>query len=337
MALIRSTEQLKNYIGNVATSFNFDAIKPSIDTVEEDILVREYLGNGLYQLLNSYVDSNFTNNAGFAGMQALLPYAARLSAYMGMFEYGQELIVTIQSNGLMVAKTEKQEAARMWQVNKMEERMERGAFNAAEALFNFLWENADAYPLWTQSDQYLELSEGLISSAEEFNRHYHINKSRLVFSRMKPMLIECQQKYITSAISQEYCDELVEKTRDNDLNSEDKKVLVLLRKALANYTIADGLATQIIHLGSLGVTVRTFAKSENTSRNEVAPSEKRIEALINHCKTSAEEWRSQALKLLNTNPLDYPTFAASSAYTPTNPAGNTMPTQNPEHGFFRTH
>lgn len=320
----------------MATTFNVDSILPSIDAVEEDLLVREYLGNGLYQLLKGYVDGGQVNNAGSVGLSELLPYAQRLVCYMGMYEYGQELIVSIQSNGLLVAKTDRLEAAKMWQVNKLEERLERGAYNAAEALFNFLWENADTYPLWTQSEQYVELSECIISSAEEFNRHYFIQKSRLVFTRMKAMLIECQEKYIAPVISAEYCEELVEKLRDNDLETPDIKVLRLLRKALANYAIADGLATQVIHLGGVGVTVRTFQKSEHTSRQESAPSEARINALIKHCQRSAEDWRSQALKLLNSNPLDYPTFADSNQYKPENPSGSLAPTQVKEHGFFRT-
>lgn len=337
MALIKSTEELKTYLGNVATTFAIENLAPTIETIEQDVLIREYLGAALYNALNTAHANNALNEAGNVHLKALLPYAARLVSYMAMYEYGQELIVTMQSNGLMVAKTEKQEAAKMWQVNKLEERMERGAMASAEALFTFLWENADQYPQWVASDQYLELSDSIIATAEEFSKHYAIGRSRLVFSRLKPVMIECQQLYLASAISPAYMDELVEKLRDEDLTPDDKAVLLLLRKALANYTIAQGLATQAIFLGSLGVTVRTFAKNEHSSRNEAAPSERRIEALIKHCQTSAEEWRSQALKLLNGNPLDYPTFAASSAYAPTNPAGNTMPTQNAEHGFFRTH
>ena len=337
MALIKTTEQLKEYLGNVASTFEIENLEPIINTIEQDVLVREYLGSALYNALSAANNDGTINNAGNAHLKALLPFAARLVAYMGMFEYGQELIVSIQSNGLNVSKSEKMEAARMWQVNKLEERLERGAMSAAEALFTFLWENADQYPQWVASDQYLELSEGIIATAEEFTKHYSIGRSRLVFSRLKPVMIECQQLYLASAISNAYMEELVEKLRDEDLNADDKAVLLLLRKSLANYTIAQGLATQVIYLGSIGVTVRTFAKSELTSRQENTPSEKRIEALIKHCKTSAEEWRSQALQLLNGNPLDYPTFAASSAYAPTNPAGNLAPVQNEAHGFFRTH
>lgn len=337
MALIKTTEQLKEYLGNVASTFEIENLEPIINTIEQDVLVREYLGSALYNSLSDANNDGTINNAGNAHLKALLPFAARLVAYMGMFEYGQELIVSIQSNGLNVSKSEKMEAARMWQVNKLEERLERGAMSAAEALFTFLWENADQYPQWVASDQYLELSEGIIATAEEFTKHYSIGRSRLVFSRLKPVMIECQQLYLASAISNAYMEELVEKLRDEDLNADDKAVLLLLRKSLANYTIAQGLATQVIYLGSIGVTVRTFAKSELTSRQENTPSEKRIEALIKHCKTSAEEWRSQALQLLNGNPLDYPTFAASSAYAPTNPAGNLAPIQNEAHGFFRTH
>ncbi|QXN68065.1 hypothetical protein [Microcystis phage Mae-Yong924-2] len=337
MALIKTTEQLKKYLGNVASTFEIENIEPIINTIEQDVLVREYLGSALYNALSAANNDGTINNAGNAYLKALLPFAARLVAYMGMFEYGQELIVSIQSNGLNVSKSEKMEAARMWQVNKLEERLERGAMSAAEALFTFLWENADQYPQWVASDQYLELSEGIIATAEEFTKHYSIGRSRLVFSRLKPVMIECQQLYLASAISNAYMEELVEKLRDEDLNADDKAVLLLLRKSLANYTIAQGLATQVIYLGSIGVTVRTFAKSELTSRQENTPSEKRIEALIKHCKTSAEKWRSQALQLLNGNPLDYPTFAASSAYAPTNPAGNLAPVQNEAHGFFRTH
>lgn len=337
MALIKSTEQLKEYLGNVASTFEIENLEPIINTIEQDVLVREYLGSALYSSLSAANNDGTINDAGKAHLKALLPYAARLVAYMGMYEYGQELIVSIQSNGLNVSKSEKMEAARMWQVNKLEERLERGAMSAAEALFTFLWENADQYPQWVASDQYLELSEGIIATAEEFTKHYSIGRSRLVFSRLKPVMIECQQLYLASAISNAYMEELVEKLRDEDLNADDKAVLLLLRKSLANYTIAQGLATQVIYLGSIGVTVRTFAKSELTSRQENTPSEKRIEALIKHCKTSAEEWRSQALQLLNGNPLSYPTFAASSAYAPTNPAGNLAPVQNEAHGFFRTH
>ncbi|MBA4304626.1 MAG: hypothetical protein C0424_10415 [Sphingobacteriaceae bacterium] len=337
MALIKTTAELKAYLGNVASTFEIQQLQPNIEAMEQDVLVREYLGSALYNSLHTAYKNDTLDQASNAHLKALLPYAARLVAYMGMYEFGQELIVLVQGNGLVVAKTEKQEAAKMWQVNKLEERLERGAMSAAEALYTFLWENADNYPQWVASDQYLEFSESIIATAEEFSRHYSIGRSRLVFSRLKPVMVECQQLYLAPSISNDYMEELVEKLRDEDLTADDKAVLLLLRKSLANFTIAQGIATQVIHLGSLGVTVRTFAKSEHTSRQENTPSDRQIEALIKHCRTSAEEWRSQALKLLNSNPLNYPTFAASTAYTPTNPTGNLAPTQNAEHGFFRTH
>lgn len=337
MALINTSAELQQHLGNVASTFGIESITPIFNTIEQDVLVREYLGSALYNSLSAAYNGNTLNNTGNAHLKALHPFAAKLVAYMGMYEYGQELIVMVQSSGLNVSKSEKMEAARMWQVNKLEERLERGAMSAAEALFTFLWENADQYPQWVASDQYLELSESIIATAEEFTKHYSIGRSRLVFSRLKPVMVECQQLFLAPAISNAYMEELVEKLRDEDLNADDKAVLLLLRKSLANYTIAQGLATQVIYLGSIGVTVRTFAKSELTSRQENTPSEKRIEALIKHCKTSAEEWRSQALQLLNGNPLNYPTFAASSAYAPTNPTGNLAPVQKKEHGFFRTH
>lgn len=337
MALLKTKEDIKRYLGNASNSLEFDDVLPTIEVVEQDVLIREFLGNTLYQSLHTAYKDNAINEPANAHLKALLPFAQRFVSYSAMLSYMSELIVTMQSSGIVVTKTDRQESAKMWQVNKLEERYLASSFSAGEALFNFLFENKENYLSWVDSDQFIELTDTMIQSAEEFNRYYFIGRSRMVFSRVKSSLVECQDKYILPAIGTEYLEELIEKTRDNDMDPADTKAAVLIRKALANYTIANSLTQQLIHLGVNGVTVREFRASEHTARQESAPAEKRLQALIDHCTNSGSDYVSQLLKLLNGNPLDYPTFADSNAYTPENPAGDLMPTQNPDHGFFRTH
>lgn len=337
MALLRTNEELQLYLGNVANTLSIERLMPTIETVEEDVLVREYLGHAQYVALKTAYTNNTLDQPGNAHLKALLPYTQRLLAYMAVLDFMGELIVKIDGNGLSISKTERQEAARMWQVNKLEERYERAGYRAAEGLLNFLAENKASYTDWASSDAFEELTNCLISTAAEFNKHYPIGRSRLIFMRMKPAMIDCQLKFIRPVISEAYLDELIEKLRDDDLEPADEKALVLMRKALANYTVAESLLSQVVQLGNMGVVVKAFLKTEYSNRNDSAPTDKQSQLLAERCTSNAQFYLSDLSKLLNGNPIDYPTFADSDAYTPDNAQGDLMPTQKPSNGFFRTH
>lgn len=100
-------------------------------------------------------------------------------------------------------------------------------------------EAADAYFVtnWKEADAYTTLSAGLFRQVGDFQEYHNIGKSLRTFKAMVPLMKEVEERVIIPIICQDQYDRLAEAIEENDATADEAKLLHLVRKVLAKYTV----------------------------------------------------------------------------------------------------
>jgi hypothetical protein len=274
MSLIKSiADEVKKYL-SVDISMNDKTIEPYIKPAEEAVI--RLLGKDMYAALDEYYNGD---NESDEELDALLPYVQRPIVNFAFFQGLSMLNVSIGDNGIAVVSNQNLTPASKQRTDDLKKDLERAAYDALESLLEFLEENIDDYDDWSGSDAYTYQYAYLISSARRFDELLRIDRSRLTFLNWRPTMADVEFLEISPVVSKEFCDELKEEIKADDVSEDNLLVLPYLQKALAYLT----------------ASLELDKKYENRGR----------------------AYLMEAKKIMDAAPDDYPTYAASSAYVAT--------------------
>ena len=274
MSLIKSVaNEVKKYL-SVDISMQDKTIEPYIKPAEEQVI--RLLGKEMYAELDEYYNDGGDDDE---ALNALLPYVQRPIVNFAFFQGLSMLNVSIGENGIAVISNSNLAPASKQRTDDLKADLEKAAYDSMESLLEFLEENITDYDNWSGSDAYAYQYEYLISSARRFDELLRIDRSRLTFLKWRPTMADVEFLEIYPIVSQEFCDELKEEIKDDDISEENAVVLPYLQKALAYLT----------------ASIELDKKYENRGRS----------------------YLMSAKRIMDAAPDDYPTYAASSVYVST--------------------
>lgn len=273
MSIIKSNDEIKEYL-SVDISLNQKTVNPYLKPAEEQVI--RLLGKDQFEELDDY--HNFSDET-VAELDDLLPYVQRPVVNFAFLKGLSMLNVSIGENGIAVVSNSNLTPASKQRTDDLKADLEKAAYDALESLLEFLEEHIDDYPLWEASDAYAYQYEYLITSARRFDELLRIDRSRLTFLNWRPTMADVEFLEIFPAVSKEFCDELKEEMKADDVSEANQVVLPLLQKALAYLTASIQL-------------------------------DKNYELRGRH-------YLMEAKKIMDTTPANYPTYSASSVYLST--------------------
>jgi hypothetical protein len=273
MSLIKTIEEVKKYL-SIDISMDAKSIQPYIQPAEEKVIL--LLGKEQYEELDDYYNNSEESDD---ELDALLPYAQRPIVNFAYHIGLSMLNVSIGNNGIAVVQTQSLTPASKQRTDDLKADLEKAAYDALESLLEFLEVNVDDYPSWEESDAYVNQYSYLIISARKFDELLRIDRSRLTFLNWRPTMADVEFLEIYPTVSKEYCDELKEEIKANDVSEDNAVVLPLLQKALAYLT----------------ASLELDKKYENRGR----------------------AYLMEAKRIMDAAPDDYATYAASAVYVAT--------------------
>lgn len=274
MEIISNIDELRSYLPALA-SLNIDSVKPFFADAENTYL-DNYLDSTTKQaLLTWYKNGQNPNEAKY---QNLLPYVQRIIARFSVLLGADPLNVKLTDSGFAVVSNQNLTPASPERVQKFKESIENSAYSAVELMLKFLETNKGTYTAWASSDKYTLAVRNLINSAQEFNKYFNINESRVEFYKIRLMLDDVERLKIIPAISQAYFDVILTAIKANNLTAHINAVLPYLRRSAANFLYSD-----------------KDPRAEN----------------------NAKHYLTMALKIMDATPANYPEYAASDSYSST--------------------
>jgi hypothetical protein len=224
--------------------------------------------------------------------------------------------VTIDDSGITRKENDHFKSAHTGQINMLlTECLGRG-YNYLESLLEFLEANEDDYPVWKASTAYTKNKEFFINSSIEFNDNYPIMRGRITFKSLFPIMKDVELLIIEVALGTLFFDYLKEKIQTKTaFTSEEKKLLVCLKKAIAYFAIEQAIAKQWVKLTSNSVIFTEHDQDTNNVLETTAQNEQ-ASLKISDAKEKGSIWLSKAINYIKSNLDNFTVFRDDETVNP---------------------
>lgn len=234
-----------------------------------------YLSANQYNALAAYY--NASSPTPDAALNALLPYVQRALARFMMLLASPSMDINVGATGYTTkGNTGNLVPASEKRVAKFDNSVEQLGWNNIETMLQFLETNKTNYPLWVASDAYTMHITGIVNTAQEFNKEHNIANSRLTFTKYRPAISRIETIMIRPRISDALFDLIVSQIKSNSLSVANAKLVRVLRTAIVMFAVSE---------------------QENDKHHRIAV-----------------QFLSEACKILDTSPNNYPTYRDSDVY-----------------------
>ncbi len=310
--LFKDTKKLVDY-AEITLSTNFHTVKPSIDRIEEAILI-PILGTELYtELDNAYTAA--TNESSLTGNEKTLLDKCRkvIGSYLGYY-FAPIGELKFSDSGMRRSETASEKTAYQYQVTNFREACLRNGEYATESLLEFLQTNSSNYSSWENSSAFTRYKLLFIKSGKEFNEYFTSHTPYRNYWAMRSKMTDVEELNMRAALGDDLFDALKEKDQAQPASFTDKeeKLLFKLKKAIANFTVSFAIPLLAVRMDANGITVAT--SGARTSRDEDAQrqnaTDNNMANIIRSTSSTGEEWLKDAIKYLNQNAADFPLWPA---------------------------
>lgn len=289
----------------VNVGLDIESLAPSIRRAELKYL-RPVLGELLYSNLLDWYGESPTSNAAFESIHPYVkPALLNLSIYLWI-DRGQ---VNISSSGIHQLDTSDSEKPDWWVIKDLKRSFFEAGLEAVDELLKFLEENEDDYPDWVNSEGYTNLYDLFIQSASQLNEIHDIGNSRFVYLIMRPVIRRIEDMYIEPRIGSEFFNQL--KSAMKSPSPDQQKVIELLRSAIGHLAFSQAITDTNVMFDGGAVTV-AFKDTVGVKRRELETERQTTFKKQRH--DYGHVYLNKAIKHLNVNADDYPTWKESEKY-----------------------
>lgn len=243
------------------------------------------------------------------------------------------LQVSFSDNGLIAIEPENSRKAYKWESNLAKDALIDRAFRAQESLIKLLLDNASIFPDWELSE-YRKSAFPLIRNGAELREQVFVDQPHRSYMILRPLLEESVDIELPTVFGEEFVADFLDKVKDSSLNSDEKALATLIRKASARIAMmkAARLMTVRYQPGAGFVVIQNtkdaaYDGSKSASQTEIAP-------YIREMELTSQAYLSRAVELLNTKASTelFPLWFNSDKYNNPNQPNNNL--KNGRQGMF---
>lgn len=312
--LVRNIEDVKLHI-NTNNSFEFSQIQTYTEAIQRsliNVLFSEAFIDALDAKINVETPTLTENETKLVDLLqkaiVYLAYGENLTAFM----------VSATGQGLHVIKTDtKLPLFRELRIEYSDIICELG-YNAIEEAAKLLYKHADAdeFDLFNGTEEFEHLYRRFILTAVQFNRAYPIAYSRRTYEAIKSAMDEVEQFVIMPVLGKDYYNTLLERIVDDELDTHDKVILPLIRKCIANLSVAIAAKKFRAKATSKGwVVISQESTGTEFSQNKKPLSNSEIISVSEPAQVAGNGYLNALKDFLFENANSYPLYKASTAYT----------------------
>lgn len=307
--LINSIADLKANLGAIDANFNFVSIQSFIQDIERDVIADSISDDAL-----TYFQEHLT---GLSAIPAtVLQLLQRADAYLSVFKWSQTALFRMTDKALYIAKSTDGVVISDKKLRDLRNYCEESGFNYLDKAISLMEANLDSFTAYADSGTRQTLMEGFIKTAIDFDYQRRINKSRLTFISIQSIMLDVQDEFLPDAMGSDYYAAFKEKYLDDELSSDEQKLLPYIKKAVAFLTISRACNELPVKVGSKGLLINKYNDTREYDQADPATS-----AQIQYLSEDNEEkGKRKLIELQNylvQNALTYPGYIAP-VITPVN-------------------
>jgi hypothetical protein len=304
--LFKNFEDVKEFI-SVNLNFDFMDIKPSIRQAER-VYILPAIGKEFYKVLNDAYNSDEPIDEKLQEALALIQEALAQYAYFVYIAIGS---VEIGNAGILETSASGVTPARQWVVSDLKESLLKAGDVALDAALEFLEENKDDYPDWSDSDFFTLANDLFLNSANELSQFVNIQNSRRTFLALRPYIAKAERFFIKPTIGESLFNEIKDQLK-GELSEANEIILKrFIQPATAQFAICKAIPELLLKVSADGIRVKSvnngITQKANGSDTQLSELYKSLYWDANSDLTSLKEYLTKHIE-------DYPLYMESKNY-----------------------
>lgn len=306
---IATIEEIKKYVSiNVTSTFN--KVDPHFSRAERKHLVPligSVLFNSQITAYNSALKKVEDMPVVPQGLQVLIQEAV---ANIGSLNFLAQAQLQMSDNGIRISVNNEMKTAFQWQIEDLKFQLGKDGYDALEEILIYLEANTATFDTWKTSDAYYLQKGFFVNTAAEFDKHFHINGSRLTYLMLRYLIRRVEDQDIRPLLGAAFYNELKTAIK-NDAVSADQKTLIseYLAPGVTLLAVAKAITERAVEVTEFGVSVNLYGYYGNMKQKDPAKLEDR-QPMIDQLLKDGAKFIKDGLELVQANPLLYPTFEA---------------------------
>ncbi len=291
----------------VGKSLTFDKISPFVTEAENELA--KVIGETFYNELEANDDTDPIIIRLIEKLQDSISFTA--------YYLGFDIInASFTNQGIHRIESENDGKKALFQRQEIELKntFKRRGQNKLDDALLYLEKNKASFATWTASPEYTLLRANFINSTDDFQKHFNINNSRLVFLKIRGYQTLVEDFDVISEIGREYFDELKTEIASDTLTAANSIFLARLQKAVAHLTIYHGGYNLMYDMNEFGLYKVEAATGNDNYMKLTQLQESMFDKIVARAKTNGDSYLKACKSFLKENIADYPTYAASDAY-----------------------
>jgi len=290
--------EMKQYLP-VNVQFNFNTIKPFIYQSENKYII-PLLGVKLSEKLANYYKDPLTVVVALRDKYKQLLEKVQFSLIrLALFTGFDFISVTLTDSGAMAAGDADKRLFK-YQEQSLKNSLKNDGFDFLDDILLFLENNCDLFEDFKESAYYTKNIKSLIRSTEEFNSHYSINSSRLVFLKMKYFIDDIEKVDLCHQLGSEFVAELIAADREEEKYS---KIL----PAICRFVVYNAIVAGCEEFGKLP-TERGLIFETSTADSNITFERPDLKSTKEYYKYKGGAYLSSAIDYIKKNKAIYPKF-----------------------------
>lgn len=305
----------------VSAALYFESVQSSLEDAWR-LFVLPLLGEALAEEIEAY----YKGDAPTALQLKALEECQRAVANLAFWYNYTELNVRISDQGMQRQESEGSfKQTFKYQEDQLRASFKNKGFNALDRLIDIFDKNRVDFPLYEQSPAYASRKSAIVRSTAEVDANYFINKSHLIFLRLKPIFKFVEETVLPSVLGYELNRALMVAVKDGQemiggTTTEE------FRLRCASFVVLKSIAQLIRQTGSLTDRGLYFAQlNEGDGNLSARPADKEAAlSLIADVERQAEAYLSQLMNFIQFRLPEYYTGRQSDVLNRDNNHKRTM-------------
>ena len=262
-------EEVRKYLP-VSLATTFSNISPFIQSSEVNYIL-PLLGEKLYALVASFYNQPSPLPEGITEETApkysvLLEHIQRSLINLTYWSSFDFMNVLMNDSGFHRQESDSGKSLFKYQEEALKSGFKNSGFDSLDRMLLFIESNLEAFPLFTESQNYTERKTSIIRNTHEFNKIFNINNSRLVFLKVSRFITQVEDFEIQALLGEGLYLKVKAELGKPSPDEKITRLIPFIQKPLAHLSIARASFQLGVNVTDKGMF---FESQESTMQNSL--------------------------------------------------------------------
>lgn len=295
MALIKTSAELKRCLSSIDKDYNIASLQSFIDDAEFNIII-PWIGQEIYTVIaNAYNTVDPAISGKKAQLLLILQRAVTNLAFMLGADSGS---FRIADSGFYVISSPTNKPVSDKKMSEFKAGRREAGYQALESAIEYLEANINDADFVAYKDSAAhDIHRGyFINGAADFTRYFRkIDNSSFLYWQLQTYVDFAERKWLQPVLGADYFTSLKTKLKGNTLTDSEKDLLPYIKRALAQLSIAKGVANLPVEFDGTKLIVISspaYGNSENVE-SKAAANQQQISSIVSDAlNTGTDELRN---------------------------------------------